>query len=295
MQNQIKRNRISFRWLKGSTIAVLICSGYSPSQAEDAKPAPAAPAVVPAVAPATAPAAAAAPVPAPVPAVAPPAAPATAPTAPPAAAPASEAKDVSLTADQALQRLIAGNARYVAGSPTHPNQTPQRRAELAKGQSPFAIVLTCSDSRVAPELFLDQGLGDLFVIRNAGNILDDHVIGSMEYAVEHLHVPLVLVVGHEKCGAVSAAVAGGEAPGHIRSVVDALEPAVELAKNMPGDKVDNAVRANAQRGAEILTHVEPFLKEAISHAKLVVVAARYELATGRLEILKEATPSLSKH
>ncbi len=293
MQNQIKKDRIPFRWLNGSTIAVLICCGYWHGQAEDAKPTPAAPAVVPAVAPATAPTAA--PVPAPVPAVAPPAAPATAPTAPPAAAPASEVKDVSLTADQALQRLIAGNARYVAGSATHPDQTPQRRAELAKGQAPFAIVLTCSDSRVAPELFLDQGLGDLFVIRNAGNILDDHVIGSMEYAVEHLHVPLVLVVGHEKCGAVSAAVAGGEAPGHIRSVVEALEPAVEQVKNLPGDKVDNAVRANAQRGAEILTHVEPFLKEAISHAKLVVVAARYDLATGRLEILKEATPSLSKH
>ena len=301
MQNQIKRNRISFRWLKVSTIAVLVCSGYWPIQAEDAKPTPAAPpaapAVAPAVAPPTAPAAAAvpAPVPAPVPAVAPPAAPAPVPAAPVPAAPVSEAKEVSLTADQALQRLIAGNARYVAGSPTHPDQTPQRRAELAKGQSPFAIVLTCSDSRVAPELFLDQGLGDLFVIRNAGNILDDHVIGSMEYAVEHLHVPLVLVVGHEKCGAVSAAVAGGEAPGHIRSVVEALEPAVELVKNMPGDKVDNAVRANAQRGAEILTHVGPFLKEAVSHAKLVVVAARYELATGRLEILKESAPNLSKH
>ena len=308
MQNQIKKHRIPFRWLKGSTIAVLICSGYWHSQAEDAKPTPAAPPAAPAVAPAVAPPTAAAatavpapaPVPAPVPAVAPPVAPAPVPAAPvpaapPAAAPATEAKDVSLTADQALQRLIAGNARYVAGSPTHPDQTPQRRAELAKGQSPFAIVLTCSDSRVAPELFLDQGLGDLFVIRNAGNILDDHVIGSMEYAVEHLHVPLVLVVGHEKCGAVSAAVAGGEAPGHIRSVVEALEPAVELVKNLPGDKVDNAVRANAQRGAEILTHVGPFLKEAISHAKLVVVAARYELATGRLEILKESAPNLSKH
>ena len=129
-------------------------------------------------------------------------------------------------------------------------------------------------------------MGDLFVIRNAGNILDDHVIGSMEYAVEHLHVPLVLVVGHEKCGAVSAAVAGGEAPGHIRSVVEALEPAVEQARNLPGDKVDNAVRANAARAAEILTRVQPILKEAASSGKLMVVPARYDLATGRLEILK---------
>ena len=163
-----------------------------------------------------------------------------------------------------------------------------------KGQSPFAIVLTCSDSRVAPELFLDQGLGDLFVIRNAGNILDDLVIGSMEYAVEHLHVPLLVVVGHEKCGAVSAAVAGGEAPGHIRSVVEALEPAVEQAKNLPGDKVDNTVRANAQRVAEILTHVEPILKEAVDNGKLMVVTARYDLATGRLEILKQPAQITAK-
>jgi len=206
----------------------------------------------------------------------------------------TEAKGPGPTAGQALQRLIDGNARYVAGGATHPDQTTQRRADLAKGQAPFAIVLTCSDSRVAPELFLDQGLGDLFVIRNAGNILDDHVIGSMEYAVEHLHVPLVLVVGHEKCGAVSAAVAGGEAPGHIRSIVEALEPAVEQVKNLPGDKVDNVVRANAQRGAEILAHVEPILKEATGHAGLLVIAARYDLATGRLEILKEPVGTSAK-
>ena len=256
MPNQIRRARISLQWVRVSTVAVLIGSSAWYSQADDAKAASA---------------------------------------AAPATAPASVARESSLTADQALQRLIEGNGRYVAGAATHPDQSPQRRAELAKGQSPFAIVLTCSDSRVAPELFLDQGLGDLFVIRNAGNILDDHVIGSMEYAVEHLHVPLVMVVGHEKCGAVSAAVGGGEAPGHIRSVVEALEPAVEQAKNLPGDKVDNAVRANAQRAVDILTHVEPILKEAVVSGKLLVVPARYDLATGRLEILKESTQTASKH
>ena len=256
MSNRIRGARIGLHWVRVSAVVVLICGSSWHSQADDAK---------------------------------------TALAAAPVTAPASAAKESRLTADQALQRLIEGNGRYVAGAPTHPDQTPQRRAELAKGQSPFAIVLTCSDSRVAPELFLDQGLGDLFVIRNAGNILDDHVIGSIEYAVEHLHVPLVLVVGHEKCGAVSAAVAGGEAPGHIRSVVEALEPAVEQAKNLPGDKVDNAVRANAQRAAEILTRVEPILKEAVSSGKLLVVPARYELATGRLEILKEATQTAPKH
>jgi len=247
MPNRIREANTGLHWVRVSTVAILICSSCWHSQAEDAKAALVAPAEV-------------------------------------VTAPASVGKESNLTADQALQRLVAGNERYVAGAATHPDQTAQRRAELAKGQFPFAIVLTCSDSRVVPELFLDQGLGDLFVIRNAGNILDDHVIGSMEYAVEHLHVPLVLVVGHEKCGAVSAAVAGGEAPGHIRSVVEALEPAVEQARNLPGDKVDNAVRANAARAAEILTRVQPILKEAASSGKLMVVPARYDLATGRLEI-----------
>jgi len=193
---------------------------------------------------------------------------------------------VSLTGDQALQRLLEGNARFVAGQSSHPDQSNERRAALAGGQSPFAIVLTCSDSRVAPELFFDQGLGDLFVIRNAGNVLDDHVIGSMEYAVEHLHAPLIIVVGHEKCGAVSAAVAGGEIPGHLHSVIDDLAPAVELTKDLPGDKVDNAVRANAQRAAEILLHVEPILKAAASDRRLLIVAARYDLASGKIQILR---------
>ncbi|HSY19850.1 MAG TPA: carbonic anhydrase [Candidatus Acidoferrales bacterium] len=204
----------------------------------------------------------------------------------PAPAVAAPAAAVKLTGEQALQRLLEGNARFVAGQSIHPDQTIERRQALAGGQNPFAIVLTCSDSRVSPELFFDQGLGDLFVIRNAGNVLDDHVIGSMEYAVDHLHVPLIIVVGHEKCGAVSAAVAGGEVPGHIHSITDDLAPVLEQVKNLPGDKVDNAVRANAQRSAEILSHVEPFLKEAAANKNLTIVAARYDLATGKIEILK---------
>jgi len=199
---------------------------------------------------------------------------------------ASATVPAGLAGEQALQRLMEGNDRFVAGQSIHPDQTAERRSALAGGQSPFAIVLTCSDSRVAPELFFDQGLGDLFVIRNAGNVLDDHVIGSMEYAVEHLHVPLIMIVGHEKCGAVTAAVAGGEVPGHVHSITDDLAPAVELSKNLPGDKVDNAVRANAQRVAEILTHVEPVLKEAVRAGKVQIVAARYDLDTGKIQILK---------
>jgi carbonic anhydrase len=139
---------------------------------------------------------------------------------------------------------------------------------------------------VGPEVVFDQGLGDLFVVRNAGNVLDDHTIGSIEYAVEHLHAPLIVVLGHSKCGAVSAAIAGGHAPGHIASVVEAIEPAVEETKNQPGDKVDNTVQANARRVAAVLNRVEPILSEAVKDGKLKVVAARYDLDTGRVELLK---------
>lgn len=204
----------------------------------------------------------------------------------PATATASAPTPTQLTGEQALQNLLEGNGRYVAGLSIHPDQSIERRAALTGGQAPFAVVLTCADSRVAPELFFDQGLGDLFVIRNAGNVLDDHVIGSMEYAVEHLHVPLIIVVGHEKCGAVSAAVAGGAVPGHIHSITDDLAPVIEQTKDLPGDKVDNVVRANAQRAVEILLHVEPILKEAAGDHKLLIVPARYDLDTGKIEILK---------
>jgi carbonic anhydrase len=188
--------------------------------------------------------------------------------------------------DEALRRLLDGNKRYVQAALAHPNQTVERRTELTKGQHPFAIILTCSDSRVAPELFFDQGLGDLFVIRNAGNILDDHVIGSMEYAVEHLNVGLILVVGHSKCGAVAATVAGGTVPGHIRSVTDAIAPAFEEAKNQSGDKTENTVRSNAKRWATILNQVDPFLKKAVQDGHLKIQAACYDLHSGAVELLK---------
>lgn len=189
------------------------------------------------------------------------------------------------SADEALHRLIDGNHRFVDGKAAHPDQSSERRVALAKGQSPFAIVLTCSDSRVAPEIYFDQGLGDLFVIRNAGNILDDHVLGSIEYAAEHLHAPLIVVVGHAKCGAVSAAVAGGSVPGHIHSIVESIAPAVAETRRMPGDKLDSTVRANALLMAKFINHSEPILKPAAEHGHLKVVAAYYDLATGKIEIL----------
>jgi carbonic anhydrase len=190
-----------------------------------------------------------------------------------------------IAADFALEILMAGNKRFVAGRPMFPDQSPARRREIAGGQKPFAIVLTCADSRVAPELYFDQGLGNLFVLRNAGHVLNEHTIGSIEYAVEHLRVGLIVVVGHEKCGAVAAAVAGTAAPGHLGSILAAIRPAVEATAEEGGDKIDNAVRANARLVAAALEASEPVLGGVVKAGRLKIVSARYDLETGRVEIL----------
>ena len=200
-----------------------------------------------------------------------------------------------VSADFALEILVSGNKRFVGGRPMFPDQSPNRRREIAAGQKPFAIVLTCADSRVAPEIYFDQGLGNLFVVRNAGNILNDHTIGSIEYAVEHLRVGLIVVVGHEKCGAVAAAVAGGHAPGHVHSIIESILPAVKESADLPGDKVDNAVRANAGLVAAALRSSDPILKEAVAHGRLKVVAARYELATGKVVLLETNATAPAAH
>ena len=184
------------------------------------------------------------------------------------------------TADQALERLLAGNQRYVAARQEHPHQTPARRAELSGGQHPFAIVLGCADSRVPPEVIFDQGLGDLFVVRVAGNVVDDVVLGSIEYAAAHLHTPLIVVLGHSRCGAIGATVAGGELEGHLPDLAAAIQPAVDRARDLPGDLLDNAVVANATMVAQQLRSSEPVLSELVHAGKLKVVAARYDLDTG---------------
>ncbi|MDP3070084.1 MAG: carbonic anhydrase [Opitutaceae bacterium] len=198
--------------------------------------------------------------------------------------------------EAALEILLAGNQRFMVGRPMFPDQSPNRRRELAAGQKPFAIVLTCADSRVAPELYFDQGLGNLFVVRNAGNILNDHTIGSIEYAVEHLGSSLILVVGHGKCGAVGAAVAGGHAPGRIPSIIESILPAVKASAGEAGDPVDNAIRANARQVAAALAVCAPILGDAVQQGRLKVIPARYDLATGRVEILyaQPAAPVAAK-
>lgn len=192
----------------------------------------------------------------------------------------------SVAPDAALTKLTEGNKRFVAGTTARNTPTAQQWAELSKGQHPFAIILTCADSRLSPEIIFDQGLGDLFVLRNAGNLSDPHVLGSMEYAVEHLDCHLIVVLGHTKCGAVTAAVAGGEAPGHIKDIVEDIAPAANMAKKKPGDPVDNAVRINAKLTATAISQAAPILSEAVKSGHLKIVSARYDISAGTVEFLQ---------
>ena len=184
-----------------------------------------------------------------------------------------------------VQRLIEGNKRHVDGKPSHPNQTPERRRHVSTGQHPFAVVLSCSDSRVPPEIIFDQGIGDLFVVRVAGNIVDDAGLGSIEYAAEHLHVSLIVVLGHERCGAVEAAVKGGEAPGRIKSLVEAIRPAVEKAKGKPGDLAENAMRTNVKMAVDHLKASKPILEHLVHKGTLTIVGARYDLDDGMVTLM----------
>jgi carbonic anhydrase len=187
-----------------------------------------------------------------------------------------------------LARLEAGNARYASGELARAHQTVERRSEVAQGQEPFAVIVGCADSRVPPELVFDQGLGDLFVVRCAGNVLGDAALGSIEYAAEHLGCELVVVLGHERCGAVDAVVKGGELPGHLAAFVPAILPVVAAARTQGGDVLDNSVRLNAKKIAAELRLCEPILSHLVHEGKLAVVPARYDLDTGEVEWLEQA-------
>jgi carbonic anhydrase len=191
-----------------------------------------------------------------------------------------------LTPDQALTQLLRGNERFVAGWPDHPNQSARRRREVSEtDQRPYAIILSCADSRVPPEIIFDQGLGDLFVIRVAGNVLDEVILGTIEYAVEHLHTPLVMVLGHDKCGAVTAAVERVPINSHVQAVVDALQPALTLAEAQEGERVSTAIDANIRYAVKTLHASEPVLLGACAAGQLRIVGARYNLDTGQVKII----------
>jgi len=189
---------------------------------------------------------------------------------------------------EALTLLKEGNNRFVASKLEHPHQTALRREELTKGQHPFAIVLGCADSRTSPEVLFDQGLGDVFVVRVAGNVLNDETLGSIEYATEHLGAHLIVVLGHERCGAVKAAketiAAHATAPGHIQSLVKAIQPAVDATTT--GD-AEATAKANELYVAQKLRDCGPLLKEKIASGSVQVVGAHYDLDTGVVEFLKE--------
>jgi carbonic anhydrase len=190
----------------------------------------------------------------------------------------------SLDPEAALAKLKEGNARFYSSKVSEGKPVAAEREETAKAQHPFAVILACADSRTAPEIIFDEVIGHLFVIRNAGNLVDEHALGSIEYAVEHLGTRLIVVLGHERCGAVTAAVASNTAPGHEQSLVRDLQPAVEAAKGKPCDRVDNAVAENARLVAARIRQ-EAELGE---HAKEVrIVSAVYNLDSGKVEWNKE--------
>jgi carbonic anhydrase len=201
-----------------------------------------------------------------------------------AAAPAAP----TMTADQALERLMAGNARYVSGA-TEPRDFAATRAALAEGQAPFAVILGCADSRVAPEFAFDQSRGQLFVLRVAGNTLNVDNLASMEYAVEVLGAPLIMVLGHSACGAVGAAIKAVEdnvrLPGHLPELVEPIKPAVEAARGRPGDLLTNAIKQNVALTVERVASAGPILSARVADGRIKVVGAVYDLTTGKVDLL----------
>jgi carbonic anhydrase len=209
---------------------------------------------------------------------------------------------------EAISRLKEGNGRFTAGNPQHPHesvderkymaansyensgiislgmtseQATKRRAELAKSQHPFAIILSCSDSRVPPEIVFDEGLGDLFIVRVAGNVLNDEGLGSIEYAVDILGARLIVVLGHQSCGAVDAAMktvaAKGKAPGHIQSLVTAIKPVVD---STPKGDLDTTIKANVKHVVDALRSSTPILKARVDSGDVQVIGGYYTLDTG---------------
>jgi carbonic anhydrase len=216
---------------------------------------------------------------------------------------------------EAISRLKEGNARFTAGNPEHPHesvderkymaansyenagmismgmtseQAAKRRTELIKSQHPFAIILSCSDSRVPPEIVFDEGLGDLFIVRVAGNVLNDEGLGSIEYAVNILGARLIVILGHQSCGAVDAAMktvaAKSKAPGHIQSLVTAIKPVVD---STPKGDLDTTIKANVKHVVDALRSSTPILKARVDSGDVQVIGGYYTLDTGAVTFLDE--------
>ncbi len=231
------------------------------------------------------------------------------------AADPSHADQPTVSPAEAISRLKEGNGRFTAGNMQHPHesnderaymaknsyenadmislgmtsdQAAKRRAELEKSQHPFAIILSCSDSRVPPEIVFDEGLGDLFIVRVAGNVLNDEGLGSIEYRVDILGARLIVVLGHQSCGAVDAAIktiaAKGKAPGHIQSLVTAIKPAVE---STPKGDLETTIKANVKHVVDALRSSTPILKAKVDSGQIQAIGGYYSLDTGAVTFLEE--------
>lgn len=193
--------------------------------------------------------------------------------------------------DSVLRQLLEGNQRFAAGHPSNPRRGPEDFRAVAGGQNPVAAIVACSDSRVPPEILFDMGVGDLFVVRVAGNVINGAgpvVKGSIQYAVVELGVRLILVLGHTRCGAVKAAVEHIEhkdsLPGAINDLVELIKPAVTLAKTMPGDDIDEAIVENVKLGVERLSGLDPLIAPRVKDGRVKIAGGVYDLASGKVTL-----------
>ncbi|MGB8686724.1 MAG: carbonic anhydrase [Microcoleus sp.] len=203
------------------------------------------------------------------------------------AAPEPAIAQNDMTPDAALKQLMDGNKRFVDKKRQNPNQDLVRLAEVAKSQKPFAAILGCADSRFPSEMIFDRGFGDLFVCRVAGNVATPEEIGSLEFGTLVLGAKVLVVIGHERCGAVDATIKGSQVPGQIGSLLDAIKPAVESSKDQGGDRLENACKANVMLQANRLK-ASPVISKLIEEKKLKVVGGYYDLDTGAVNILVDS-------
>jgi carbonic anhydrase len=193
----------------------------------------------------------------------------------------------------ALQKLKGGNRRFTENRSIHPRQNPALIKKLSAGQAPFATIVGCSDSRVSAEILFDQGFGDLFIVRTAGQVMAEASYGTLEYGYLALKTKLIVVLGHTNCGAVDAAIKRPEnPPGHIVTLINAIKPAAIEAKKLPGNVLDNAIRINVINQVNHLRHLEPVLSKNYEEGKLLIIGAVYDLGSGKVEFLKETLDNL---
>ena len=193
----------------------------------------------------------------------------------------------NLSAKDAIQKLKDGNKRFATAKSQHPDESKERRNEMLKGQHPFVVILSCSDSRVPPELIFDQGLGDIFEIRNAGNVLNEHVIGSIEYAVMHCGVKLIVIMGHQDCGAIAATLSGVSETKYIKALEDSIKPAIDDCKKQGLEiNSDNVVKAHVMQDIEELMAQDTELVKYMKEHDVKIVPAYYHLDSGKVDFMK---------